>query len=471
VRRVTLGAKILTGTALIISFFSATTFVVLYNSESRLTVKEMETYLSSEANMLSSGITENRDGTIDFEFSTYFLAQYDKHEPQRFFRFFPSQSLKPIYESGNAPLVSCSNNRKVLFSDFSVNSKTYRVLQYYFQPASDEAESSIGAVENPWVCLVVGIDKGPYQNLVAATLFSIAPVFGGMLFLTLALLWYLVRRFTSDLSGLRVALEKNEFRATYAFPDLPQARTIEVDAINSKLHSLHRQAAQVYQEMWLFMGRAAHQLKTPVTAINATIDVLLRKERSRDELLLGLGDIQFGIKQLVSLTEKLLSSSRIAYQLESRSDEFVVISLQEFFSEQVAFFRARGEQRRVTLEILPSPAAYVRATRALLLELFGNLLENAIIYTVEDSAVEVRWLITEYQVVVSITDCGSGFSIEALNHIFDPFVRGDERLSGGSGLGLSIANRVAQGLEGEIRVASSGTQGSEIKVTLPLSEV
>jgi signal transduction histidine kinase len=469
-KRMTLSSKILLNAGLVLFFSSVVGFALLYRAQSQLVLHEMDANLQTQALALSTVVTAQPQGVLDFEVSPNFVAQYESANAHGFFRFLPSGSEKPLRESAHAPAVSCSGveEGKTLFSERRIGDRSYRIVQHSFQPRPEDDAKSRAAIP-PWICLVVGIDEEPYRDLVTRTILSTAPVSAALLCLALGLLLILMRKLTLDLSRLRIALERGEFSATHAFPVLPSAATPEVDAIIAKLRILHSQAAQVYQEMWLFMGRAAHQLKTPVTGLRATLDVLLRKERTREELVAGLSDVQTGMKQLVSLTQKLLSSSRITYQFESGSSRLSPMRLDEFLSDQPRLFRSQAEQREIILKIGAMGPALIKGNEFLLSELFGNLIENSVLYTRQGGTVVIELEQRGMLAVVSVIDQGAGFSEEMKAQLFTPFVRGDERVNPGSGLGLSIAKRAAQALGGELTLASSGPEGSVLQVVLPLA--
>ena len=216
--------------------------------------------------------------------------------------------------------------------------------------------------------------------------------------------------------------------------------------------------------MLLFMARAAHQLKTPVAAIQATLDALVRKERSREELLQGLGDLGIGVKQMNQLTRKLIASSRIRFETKNQR---VRIDLGNFFANQLKLFHYQARNKSLTWQIDGPEKTVVAADEYLLSEIFGNLIENAVLYSISTGRISIRWQQQGRQTIIEVSDQGPGFIELVKNHLFEPFLRGDERLVGGSGLGLSIVKSAVQSLSGSIELVKSDSQGSIIQVILP----
>jgi signal transduction histidine kinase len=107
-----------------------------------------------------------------------------------------------------------------------------------------------------------------------------------------------------------------------------------------------------------------------------------------------------------------------------------------------------------------------------LIQLFLNLLENALIYA-PDSEVNIRGYIQNDVVEIAIADNGPGIAPEHLPHLFERFYRIDKarsRASGGTGLGLAIAAEIAQAHGGQITVDSQLDRGTIFIVTLPTSQ-
>jgi signal transduction histidine kinase len=464
--RLALSTKFILIFGLVLTLFGFISFAILYQAQTHLITQEMDALLESEALSLSSLVDTQQNGTIDFEMSPFFLKQYQQIKPIRFFRFIDPQSGKLWHESKNAPLIKCTAENIGKSNEFVSENLTYRIRTQIFHPELDFSATNAIKLKPPSLCMVLGIDEAPYRNLVLKTLASTVPTFFFLVIFLVSILLLLVKSVTSDLSKLTLALETADFGVAHEFPPLPVAKTLEVEAVVEKLTALHLQATDAYKEIWLFLGRAAHQLKTPVAAMQATLQVLLRKERSKDELLAGLADVELATSDLAALTKKLISSTRIAYQASPHQEP---IELMSFFTEQVRAFQFLAQQHGCTIAIETNTNVSIEADRFLLAEIFGNLIENALIHSsrTQGGIVTISWRAIAKNIEIEVADQGLGFPNEVQEALFEPFVRGDERHTSGSGLGLSIAKKAVLLLGGNIHLNKTGPSGSTIVVSLP----
>ncbi len=466
-REMKLSTKFLLASGLTLILFCFASFGILYQAQSKQATEEMDHLLKNETLALSALVNTVSNGRFDFEMSPAFLTQYQQHNPNGFFRFINLQNNAALKNSPQAPLIGC--NDEPTNKSIKVENQNFRVESFRFRP---EIDSNLRGKENivsPLICLVVGIDESPHEAMVMKTLGSSVPILIAMVVMLIIVLLVLVRTLTRDLSILTSALATAEFGVTHEFPKLPKTNTPEVKAVVDKLAALHLQATDVYREMWLFLGRASHQLKTPVTAMQSTLEVLLRKDRTKDELIAGLTDVTTAATQLGHLTKNLIASSRISYELPSQQREG--IELHEFILGQVRTFYAQAEQLGVSINVSSDSKAIVHGNLFLLTEIFGNLIENAILYSPhrENSEILISWESDSESVTVVISDLGPGLPNQVMKSLFEPFTRGDESLISGSGLGLFIAKKSAKLMLGDVRILETGVTGSRIAVRLPLS--
>jgi signal transduction histidine kinase len=458
-----LSTRLLIAAAMTLLLFLLASFGVFYRAQSRYAVRDMDQLLQSEAFALSTLVDINKAGKLDFELSPLLLAHYQKTNAKLFFRFFLVKESSPLQESLFAPPIGCDlrNNPQSVYE----GAKTYRAYAYSFQPGFEDGATSEKDTARPWVCIVVGVDQAPYTGTALRSTLSSLPYLIVLFIFALLIFFFLIGKLTSDLTRLKSALKTADFDATHAFPQLPEATTPEVRAVVSMLETLHLQAASSYGEMWLFLGRAAHQLKTPITGVQATLEVLLRKERTREELLATLVDLEHGVMTLSKLTQKLISSSRLGYE----KTEATRISLNTFFSELLPVFHVLAERRGILIQIRTQFDLEIHANSSLLTEIFGNLIDNAIQYTQKNTEITIDWIRDGRYAKISVLDQGKGIPTQVKDRLFEPFVRGDERSVSGSGLGLSIAKKAALLSDGDLVLAESSSQGSRFTVVLPLS--
>ncbi len=458
-----LSTKILWVSAVVLIIFCFSSVAILFHAQSMQATEEMDQVLNNETFGLASLVNFDH-GKFDFEMSSSYLTQYQRRNPTGFFRFFDPASGKILKESIGAPKIDCKGSGS--YKSVNYENQIYQIERFNFRPEIETEIENAPIEYGPEICLLVGINEAPFKATAMNVLISTVPLLVGIFILLIGTLLLLVRRLTLDISILTKALSAANFNATYAFPSLPEATTPEVNAVVVKLAELHTQAAEVYRDMWLFLGRAAHQIKTPVAALQATVEVLLRKDRTKEELLVGFEDVQVAINLLSVLTKKLILSSRISYQEIS---EMETISLQEFFSELIVLFRSKADSNGVQVKLETTLDVSVMGNHFLLNDIFGNILENAIVYSTKGSkaVISISWETINGQVQIKIADQGPGFPQAVLSSLFQPFIRGDERMVAGSGLGLSIAKKSVQLLRGEIHLVNSTAHGSEILVTLP----
>jgi signal transduction histidine kinase len=166
------------------------------------------------------------------------------------------------------------------------------------------------------------------------------------------------------------------------------------------------------------------------------------------------------------LTKRLITSSRISY--DASTLEKATIDLKDFLHSKVKSFSSFAALRNVALRIRSESVVFVRGNSFLLSEIFGNLIENAILYSSQDgiSEVVISWSVESKYVVVVISDLGPGLPSQVIDSLFKPFVRGDESEVSGSGLGLSTAKKSAELLGGDVVVQETGPTGTKIAIRL-----
>lgn len=241
--------------------------------------------------------------------------------------------------------------------------------------------------------------------------------------------------------------------------DVPRTRdALERLALtfNEMLERLETSVNRIEQ----FSADASHELRTPLTVIRTTSELALRHGRTDEEYRADLKDIHAQAVRLSELIEVLLSLSREG--VEGRPVVMSEIDLLDLASDVCRQFRKEAESRGLSLEIQgPARPVWVRGNDPSLRRLVASLLENAFAHTRTGGVtIAVR---NEGNTELIVTDTGEGIPEEALGRIFDRFYRADSsrsRATGGHGLGLSIALRIATRHDAQLTAESRVGEGS-----------
>lgn len=220
-----------------------------------------------------------------------------------------------------------------------------------------------------------------------------------------------------------------------------------------------------------FLATLAHELRNPLAPMQNSLDALRlgRSDPASVEQVREIMDRQ--VRQMTRLVDDLLDMSRIALgKLELRKER---IDLKAVLQQAVQMNAPLATARRhsVTVE-LPTGAMWIEGDQARLIQVFVNLLNNAVKFTPDEGQLKLLATSEGNQSIVRVRDNGVGIPREMLTKIFDLFTQvdsGSGMAPGGLGIGLSLVRQLVELHGGTIVAASSDSGcGSEFTVTLPL---
>lgn len=238
------------------------------------------------------------------------------------------------------------------------------------------------------------------------------------------------------------------------------------DSFNDMLDRMEQSVVRTMQ----FSAVASHELRTPLTILRGEIEIALRRSDLDEEMQALFASNLEEIARMSRIIEDLLllSKSDIG-EMPLRSE---ALELNELLIELFGQAAVLGEEKDINVSFYPAEEQIEFIGDSLRLrQLFLNLLSNAIKYTPGGGAVKMTLHQQGNDALVSISDTGIGIAPEHLPHIFERFYRVDKVKNsgdGGSGLGLSIVEWVAEAHGGTISVSSELGKGSEFVVRLPL---
>lgn len=228
-----------------------------------------------------------------------------------------------------------------------------------------------------------------------------------------------------------------------------------------------RNAVKIRRE---FFSNASHELKTPITSIKGSAELLCSdlpiSDIQRNELLTRIG---LESERMNMLINDIIMISRM--ESGELSGERENVDIASIINESVNELKPLAEQENLSINLDLSPVV-ISADKKDIRGLVSNLLVNAVKYNKQDGAVDVSLTSINGQAVLKVRNDGEPISPEHQRRVFERFYRVDSGRSkavGGTGLGLAIVKHVVDTLGGTVSLESSTEKGTLFTVRLPLS--
>jgi signal transduction histidine kinase len=241
---------------------------------------------------------------------------------------------------------------------------------------------------------------------------------------------------------------------------LPQEIAPLIDALNRLL--LRLQAA--FETQRAFVADAAHELRSPLTAVRMQLQLLDRApdDAARLEAREALGA---AVERAIHLVEQLLTLAR--NEPRATGGELVPLPLEAAVAEGIADAHALATARAVELSMDAQPGLSVRGDRQALRVLVRNLVDNAVRYTPAGGQVQVHCRKAADAVLLEVLDNGPGIAAADRERAFDRFYRRASTPEEGSGLGLAIVKAIAERHGALVSLADADGGGLHVTVAFP----
>ena len=240
----------------------------------------------------------------------------------------------------------------------------------------------------------------------------------------------------------------------------------------ASLNALLAQLAQAQATQRAFLADAAHELRSPLTALKLQLQALRRAPdaETREQAIATLGE---GIARAQRLVEQLLLLARSEAPPGSSPTEPVDLSAlaREVLAAQWPLAQAR--QQRLSIEEAPdeadgaAPGPLLVGERASLYALLRNLVDNACRYSPDGGTVQLRLGQSEGGAWLQVDDSGPGIAPAERERVFDRFWRRDSGQADGSGLGLAIVRAVAERHRARVVLGDSPLGGLRVRLDFP----
>jgi signal transduction histidine kinase len=221
-----------------------------------------------------------------------------------------------------------------------------------------------------------------------------------------------------------------------------------------------------------FVAMVAHEMRGPLNPIIAYAQLATRPDLPQEKLASYMGMVVEHAFRLNRLIDDLRTATRLSTGQFSLQREQV--DLCGAVAEVIDQFTSSIHERRFSLA-LPAEPIVANVDRDRVIQAVRNLMDNAVKYSAEQGAIEVRVWREGIQACISVADFGAGLSEEEMRQIFEAFARGSRgRDVAGSGLGLYITRGIAEAHGGDLKVRNRAgnqrVQGAIFTISLPIGE-
>lgn len=217
-----------------------------------------------------------------------------------------------------------------------------------------------------------------------------------------------------------------------------------------------------------FIGDVSHDLMTPITIMKNSLFLLgvAREPVMRQKHQM---ETENQLERLQKMIQDMLDLVRLD-SLEAAHLHRVVIDLRPLLSELSAKFQIVAEANKQQLDVnFPDQPLSANVDGTYLRTAVTNLLDNAIKYSGENNPITLSAEQKDDHILITVSDNGEGIAVEDIPHVFTRFYRASHHrpTDSGAGLGLSIAKRIIEAHNGEIRIESRLGEGTTFYITLP----
>ncbi len=350
-----------------------------------------------------------------------------------------------IYYTPGLPLL----NRAILdYSDLTVQNERWRVYAFV-------NETSVIQVAQPWSVREKLARESALRVLLPLLL---------LLALMAVVAAWIVGRAMRPLKSVTTQLEHRDIHslAPLSVADLPT----EVSPLVEELNRLLERLSAAFASQRAFVADAAHELRSPLTALSLQLQLL---ERARDEpdRELATTRLRAATDRATHLVSQLLTLAR--NEPEGRPLEASATALGLIAGIAVADLQPLAQQRGIDIRLDAPAEVTVKADADALAILVRNLIDNAVRYSPEGSTVVVRVLRNPGQAVLEVADQGPGIAAADRSRAFARFYRAPGATEGGTGLGLAIVKAIADRHGAQIELGDSLPQGLRVTVSFPAS--
>lgn len=280
----------------------------------------------------------------------------------------------------------------------------------------------------------------------------------------LALGWWLARRMTAPVA------EAGEIAARIADGQLGErvpvpAGPTELTHLAQALNRAFDRYAEDLQRIQKFSAQAAHQLRTPLAALQTQVEVTLTRPRTAQAYQESLQVVLERLQDWSRSVERMLALAEL--EATQWSNRFKPVDMQGLLHRVLDSLAVLAEEKGVVLAAPEGVPAWVLGDETLLEQMAANLLDNAIRYTPGGGRVSLNAQIHARTVAVSIRDSGPGMAEDKRQRALDRLERPHHMEAAGGGMGLAIATEIIRIHKGHLAINRNEPHGTWMEIVFP----
>jgi len=240
---------------------------------------------------------------------------------------------------------------------------------------------------------------------------------------------------------------------------------LEVKPLVIEINRLMSQLKSTLEREQQFAANAAHELKTPLAAMKAQIQIATRLPA--DAQTQALKDVEQSIQRYDHIIRQLLTLSRALSHSSLESSQWV--NLGELAQNIIAPLVPLALKRNISLELHHKELPNILSSGTLLTTALTNLIDNAIKYTHDNDTILIHIYSNTTHISIKVEDHGQGIPDKHKETALKRFARIYGNTASGSGLGLSIVNEICQHLHGTLLLQNTKPSGLTSIITIPIN--
>jgi two-component system heavy metal sensor histidine kinase CusS len=432
-------------------------FVVIYYVVSFSSFQHLDNDIKAEMEEVFNNINWENDSIQINKMPEWDEAEHQQIEVNPTFIQIVNIDGKAIFKSINLQddyLLIHPNNNKTSFYNTTINTQKIRQGQF---PIINKNKKTIGY-------LTIGVSQEESSSVLHNLFIVLCFTYLILVFVLYLIMYYVASKAIKPVQKLiQSASEINESNISSRLP-LPNNKD-EIYKLATTFNDLLNRIENSIEQQKQFTADASHEMRTPLTIIKGTLEVLLRKERTPEQYEKKINEVITQTDRLSYLFDQLLQLAR------AESNNTIIKKEKIILKEKIEHLINGGDLLLNKNQIkynIPSNCV-VFADAALLDRILENIISNAIKYNTPNGNITFEW--NEKSNSLLIKDEGIGISKDQQPYLFNRFYRADNSRSSeikGNGLGLSIVKKLCELQHIKISVESAENKGTSFTLQFPV---